>query len=78
MAYRRDNLLLYYKKVADFVRENYDPDTMTYAGFWRRHVFPRWPMSYNTFLKIINMKAEEYNAAKERTTRLNKQQKINI
>ena len=49
MAYRRDNLLLYYKKVADFVRENYDPDTMTYAGFWRRHVFPSWPMRYSTF-----------------------------
>ena len=55
MARNRLNHLLYCKKVCDIVNDHYEPDWTTYAAVWRRFVNPVYPMSYPTFIKIINM-----------------------
>lgn len=48
------NKLLTYKKVLKIVNDHYEEGVTTYAGVWRLHVYPVYPMSYNTFLRIIN------------------------
>ena len=55
MARNRLNHLLYCKKVVDIVKEHYEEGWTTYAAVWRRYVNPVYPMSYATFIKIINM-----------------------
>ena len=55
MARNRLNHLLYCKKVVDIVNEHYEEGWTTYAAVWRRYVNPVYPMSYATFIKIINM-----------------------
>lgn len=55
MARNRLNHLLYCKKVIEIVNKYYEEGWTTYAAVWRRHVNPIYPMSYATFIKIINM-----------------------
>ncbi len=43
-----------YSKVIKIVNEYYMDGVTTYAGIWREYVNPVYPMSYATFIKIIN------------------------
>jgi len=54
MAYNNFNKLLLAKKVIAIVEKNYVPEVTPYKGIWRRYVYPIYPMSYNTFLKILD------------------------
>lgn len=55
MARSRLNHLLYCKKVIEIVNKHYEEGWTTYAAVWRKYVNPVYPMSYATFIKIINM-----------------------
>ncbi len=55
MAYNRINKLLLYKKVIDIVNEHYEDGTTSYKGIWRTYVNPVYPMSYQSFMLIVNM-----------------------
>ena len=77
MARHRLNYLLHCKKVVDIVNQHYEEGWTTYAAVWRRYVNPVYPMSYATFIKIINMpgidrqiEEAERQAASERDRRL--------
>lgn len=77
MARNRLNYLLHCKKVVDIVNQHYEEGWTTYAAVWRRYVNPVYPMSYATFIKIINMpgidrqiEEAEWQAASERDRRL--------
>ena len=77
MARNRLNYLLHCKKVVDIVNQHYEEGWTTYAAVWRRYVNPVYPMSYATFIKIINMSGidrqieeAERQAASERDRRL--------
>ena len=77
MARNRLNHLLYCKKVVEIVNKYYEEGWTTYAAVWRKYVNPVYPMSYATFIKIINMSGldrqieeAERMAASERDRRL--------
>ena len=76
MARNRLNHLLYCKKVVEIVNKYYEEGWTTYAAVWRKYVNPTYPMSYATFIKIINMPGldrqieAERQAASERERRL--------
>lgn len=55
MAYNNRNKLLLYHNVLAIVNQHYEEGVTTYAGVWRNFVCPAYPMSYQTFLKIVNM-----------------------
>ena len=55
MANNNRNKLLMYRKVLDLVEKHYEEGVTTYSGVWRNHVYPVYPMSYQTFLRIVNM-----------------------
>lgn len=59
MAYNNRNRLLMYKKVLEIVEKHYEAGVTTYAGVWRKHVYPVYPVSYQTFLKIVNLPSLE-------------------
>lgn len=50
----RINKLRYYKIIVDIVKSHYVPGLTTYAGVWREFVYPFYPMSYVTFMRIVN------------------------
>ena len=50
----RINKLRYYKIIVDIVKVHYVPGLTTYAGVWREFVYPFYPMSYVTFMRIVN------------------------
>lgn len=77
MARNRLNHLLYCKKVVEIVNKYYEEGWTTYAAVWRKYVNPVYPMSYATFIKIINMpgldrqiEEAERQAASERDRRI--------
>lgn len=53
MAYNNRNRLLMYRNVLEIVDKHYEEGITTYSGVWRRHVYPVYPMSYQTFMKIV-------------------------
>ena len=59
MAYNNRNKLLMYKRVLEIVEKHYEEGVTTYSGVWRKHVFPVYPVSYQTFLKIVNLSSLE-------------------
>ena len=50
----RINKLRYYKIIVDIVKSHYVPGLTTYARVWREFVYPFYPMSYVTFMRIVN------------------------
>lgn len=54
-GYNNINKLLKYKNIIDIVNTHYRSGITTYAGIFREYVLPVYPMSYKTFMKIINM-----------------------
>jgi len=77
MARNRLNHLIYCKKVVEIVNKYYEEGWTTYAAVWRKYVNPVYPMSYATFIKIINMSGldrqieeAEAKAASEQARRL--------
>lgn len=59
MAYNNRNKLLMYRRVLEIVEKHYEEGVTTYSGVWRKHVFPVYPISYQTFLKIVNLPSLE-------------------
>lgn len=55
MAYNNYNRYKMYKKVLDIVNKEFVPGVTTYKGIFHKYVEPTYPMSYNTFIKIINV-----------------------
>ncbi len=55
MANNNRNKLLMYRNVLKIVDEHYEEGVTTYSGVWRNHVYPVYPMSYQTFLRIVNL-----------------------
>lgn len=55
MQHSRLNHIQRYIIIQNIVREKYDPDVTTYAGIWRKYVYPIYPMSYHRFIEVINM-----------------------
>jgi hypothetical protein len=55
MSYNKINKLLMYKKVIGIVKEHYEEGLTTYMGVYKKYVNPVYPMSYNTFMKIVGM-----------------------
>jgi hypothetical protein len=45
--------LLRYKKVTELFKKHYNK-AMTYAGFWREFIIPYYPISYSSFIKILD------------------------
>ena len=54
MAYNNRNKLIMYQRISDIVKAHYITGVTTYKGIWREYVYPVYPISYNTFLQIIN------------------------
>jgi hypothetical protein len=54
-GYNKLNKLKQYKIILGIVNTHYKPGYTTYAGVFRTFVEPAYPMSYNTFMKIVNM-----------------------
>lgn len=65
MKYSRINHIKRYLKIQEIVKEKYDPDLMTYAKFFRQHIYPIYPMSYHRFITIINMSGLKKELEKE-------------
>ena len=55
MAYNKLNRYRFYKKVLDIVNTHYISGVTTYSGIFHEYVEPVYPMSYNSFMKIVNM-----------------------
>lgn len=55
MANNNRNKLLMYRNVLRIVEDHYEEGVTTYSGVWRNHVYPVYPMSYQTFMRIINL-----------------------
>lgn len=55
MANINRNKVLMYRNVIALVNAHYEEGITTYAGVWRNHVYPVYPMSYKTFLRIVNL-----------------------
>jgi len=55
MAYNKLNRYRFYKKVLDIVNEHYITGVTTYSGIFHEYVESVYPMSYNSFMKIVNM-----------------------
>jgi hypothetical protein len=53
-GYNRVNKLRLYRNVINVVKKHYIEGVTTYAGIYREYVNPVYPMSYGSFLKIIN------------------------
>ncbi|MCL2291212.1 MAG: hypothetical protein FWC34_11030 [Bacteroidetes bacterium] len=54
-GYNRLNYLKHCKIVIDIVNAHYRVGYTTYSGIFRTFVEPFYPMSYKSFMKIINM-----------------------
>jgi hypothetical protein len=52
--YNQINVLRRYKLVIDIVQKHYVEGITSYKGIWREYVYPVYPMSYNTFMQIMN------------------------
>lgn len=54
MAYNRINTLKKYIKVMEIVQAHYVEGLTSYAGVFRLYVEPLYPMSYASFMQIVN------------------------
>jgi len=70
-GYNKINKLLRYKKILDIVKEHYQPGYTTYAGIFRTYVLPTYPMSYKSFIDIVNMPSIDRQLEEEKQ-RVNK------
>ena len=61
----RLNYLKRCKNVINIVNEHYIEGCTTYAGIFRTHIEPLYPMHYNTFMKIVNMPNVDSQLRKE-------------
>jgi hypothetical protein len=43
-----------YQRIIEIVNKHYIEGVTTYAGVFREYVYPVYPMSYASFMKIIN------------------------
>jgi hypothetical protein len=43
-------------KIVEITNEHYDYEFTTYAGVWRKYIYPVYPISYSTYISIINQK----------------------
>ena len=60
MAYNQTNKLRRYKKVIDIVNRHYIPDVTTYKGVFEKYVYPVYPMTYATFMRIVSTPVDKH------------------
>ena len=70
MARSKLNLLRYYNKIVEITQSHYIVGLTTYAGIWRKYVYPVYPVSYETYMRIISyprlqQELEELEAERE-------------
>jgi len=58
MAYNKTHKLDYYKKVQDIVKQHHIDGLTILKSIFYMYVYDKYPMSYNTFLKINKMKLD--------------------
>lgn len=63
MAYNSKNYLKKVHKVQMIVEQHYEEGITTYKGIYEKYVYPMYPMSYPTFLKMINIPINRKEAA---------------
>ena len=73
MARSKLNLIRYYAKIIEIVNAHYIVGLTTYAGIWRKYVYPVYPVSYETFMRIVSyprlqQELEELEAERESGT----------
>lgn len=73
MAYNKLNRYKYYKNVLEIVKVHYISGITPYAGIYREHVYPVYPVSYKTFMNIVNFPNLEQKIANETKKRDEKQ-----
>ena len=71
MGYNSINRLRRCKIIIGIVNAHYKPGYTTYSGVFRTFVEPLYPMSYKSFMKIINMPNVDVQVERE-TARLKK------
>jgi len=54
-GYNRLNHLKRCRIIVDIVNAHYREGLTTYSGIFRQFVYPFYPMSYKSFMKIVNM-----------------------
>lgn len=67
--YRKVNKLKYYLKVVEITNKHYVEGVSTYSGIFRKYIEPIYPMSYQQYIKIINMPNLKKQLEKELTKR---------
>lgn len=59
MAYNKKNKLLFYKKVQELTQQYFVPGVTTYSGIFRTYIEKEYPMTYNTYMIIINTNVDK-------------------
>lgn len=59
MAYNRKNLLIKYKQVQEETQKHFVPGVTTYSGIFEVYIKDKYPMSYATYMKIINCNVDK-------------------
>ncbi|MDR1345955.1 MAG: hypothetical protein LBK03_04570 [Bacteroidales bacterium] len=54
MAYNNINKYRMHKKIIEITNSYYDYELTTYKGVWRKFIYPVYPISYGSYMKIIN------------------------
>ena len=65
MAYNKKNKFKFYKNVLEIVNKHYISGITTYAGIYREYVYPIYPISYKTFMRIVNFPNLEQSITEE-------------
>jgi PII-like signaling protein len=53
--YNKRNKMLMYQRIIEIVNKHYIEGVTTYAGVFREYVYDKYPMTYENFMRIINM-----------------------
>ena len=54
MAYNKINKLKRNLLIVEITNRHYEPGYTTYAAIFRKHIEPVYPMSYKSYIDIIN------------------------
>jgi uncharacterized membrane protein len=74
MAFNKINKIKKHILIVEIVNKHYIDGLTPYAAIWRKFVNPVYPMSYNTFMQIINSPGLEKQLAQaEEEQRLKKE-----
>ena len=55
MGYNRVNKLKQYMLIVNITKKHYVEGVTTYRGIWACYINPVYPMTYQSYMRIINM-----------------------